>query len=100
MKRNPHAREALGAVVRRWREERGVSQEALAHLADFKRTYVGSIERGETNLGFEGLWQLLHALGRSWTELGHALDREPGLKGRPVKLDTEAAKRRKARSRS
>lgn len=82
-----------------WREENGVSQEALAHLADFKRTYMGSIERGETNLGFEGLWQLLYALGKSWTDLGHALDKDAGLKGRPVKLEAAIARRRRARAR-
>ena len=99
MKRNPQARDALGRVIRVWREEKGVSQEALAHRADFKRTYVGSIERGETNLGFEGLWQLLHALGKSWTDLGHALDRDAGFKGKPVKLEAALAKRQRARGR-
>jgi transcriptional regulator with XRE-family HTH domain len=99
VKRNPQARAALGRVIRLWREEKGISQEALAHQADFKRTYVGSIERGETNLGFEGLWQLLHALGRSWSELGHALDREGAFKARPVRLDTISSKRRRGRAR-
>ncbi len=83
MNRNPAARQALGAILREWRLERGFSQEKLAHRADVDRTYVGAVERGETNLSFEGTWQFLHALGRSWTELGQRLDREPALRGKP-----------------
>jgi transcriptional regulator with XRE-family HTH domain len=82
--RNPNARKALGRVLRKWREEKGVSQERFAHLADFDRTYIGAVERGVKNLSFEGLWQFLRALDRSWTDLGKALDREPALKAKPV----------------
>lgn len=31
--------------LRYWRRERGLSQEALAHLAGIDRTYVSSLER-------------------------------------------------------
>lgn len=31
--------------LRHWRRERGLSQEALAHLAGIDRTYVSSLER-------------------------------------------------------
>lgn len=31
--------------LRHWRRERGLSQEALAHLAAIDRTYVSSLER-------------------------------------------------------
>jgi transcriptional regulator with XRE-family HTH domain len=82
--RNPNARKALGRVLRAWREEKGVSQERFAYLADFDRTYIGAVERGTKNISFEGLWQFLRALGRTWTELGKALDREPAIKARPV----------------
>ena len=84
MNRNPNARKALGRVLRSWREEKGVSQEKFAHLADFDRTYVGAVERGTKNLSFEGLWQFLRALDRTWTDLGRALDREPVLRAKPV----------------
>jgi transcriptional regulator with XRE-family HTH domain len=73
----------LGRILRGWREENALSQEAFAREADLDRTYVGSVERGETNLSFEGVWQFLHALGRSWADLGAALDREPTLRARP-----------------
>jgi len=66
-----------------------ISQEELAERADVDRTYVGTVERGETNVSFEGILKFLHALGRSWTELGSQLDRELGLKGRLKKRNSE-----------
>lgn len=36
----------FGRVVRVARQERGLSQETLAELADLNRSYVGEIERG------------------------------------------------------
>ena len=43
----------VGFNIRRIREERGISQEKLAALADLHRAYVGQIERGEKNIGLE-----------------------------------------------
>ena len=83
MNRNPEGRRALGAVLRRLREARGLSQEALGLEADVDRTYVGAVERGEQNPSFENLWQLLHALSAGWADLGRALDAEPALQQRP-----------------
>lgn len=39
----------FGAAVRRHREAKKLSQEALADLIGIHRTYVGGIERGERN---------------------------------------------------
>ena len=41
--------EIVGRNVRRLREAKGLSQEALAHSADLTTRYVGGIERGEEN---------------------------------------------------
>ncbi|CAM3096409.1 helix-turn-helix domain-containing protein [Komagataeibacter xylinus] len=38
-------REILAANLKRYRRERGVSQEELAHLAEIDRTYISSLER-------------------------------------------------------
>jgi transcriptional regulator with XRE-family HTH domain len=70
--------------MRSLRKGRGLSQHALGFAADVDRTYIGSVERGEQNVSFENLWQLLHALGVTWTELGQALDVQPALKQRPL----------------
>lgn len=62
---------AFGARVRRAREARGLSQEALADEAGLHRTYVGSIERGERNVSLFNIVKLAEALNVS---PGHLLD--------------------------
>ena len=44
------------------RSERGLSQEQLAELADFHRTYVSQLERCVTNISIDGLDRLAAAL--------------------------------------
>jgi transcriptional regulator with XRE-family HTH domain len=53
---------ALGRAIRELREQRGFSQEDLAHEAGMHRTYVGGIERGERNVSFANIVRLANAL--------------------------------------
>lgn len=55
--------------MRRLREARGLSQEALASLAKLHRTYVGSIERAERNVSIDNMEKLAVALGIPLAEL-------------------------------
>lgn len=52
----------LGTAIRAARKEKGLSQEALAELADIDRSYMGGIERGEHNLAIMSLLKIADAL--------------------------------------
>ena len=45
-----------------------MSQEVLAERAGLHRNYVGSVERGERDIGLTSLDRLVHALGSSLSE--------------------------------
>lgn len=53
---NEESAKAFGVVVRGFRKQVGLSQEALAHMADIERTHFSSIER-EANQ--PSLWLIL-----------------------------------------
>jgi transcriptional regulator with XRE-family HTH domain len=60
---------ALGAEVRRLRSEIGLSQEALADIAEVDRSYMGGVERGEHNLSLMRLMKIAHALRSTPSDL-------------------------------
>lgn len=45
----------IGERIRNLRKERGWSQEELAHRANFNRSYIGAIERGEISITVDSL---------------------------------------------
>jgi transcriptional regulator with XRE-family HTH domain len=65
----PSARDRVAANIRRLRTAKGLSQEQLAELAQFHRTYVSQLERRVTNISIDGLERLAHVLGVDITEL-------------------------------
>jgi transcriptional regulator with XRE-family HTH domain len=54
---------ALGDNVRRYRKERGLSQEALADEVELAVTYVGQIERGLRNPTLDVVERFAKVLG-------------------------------------
>ena len=57
------ARLVFAAHMRKLRDERGLSQEYLAELANLHRTYIGSVERGERNISIDNMERIATALG-------------------------------------
>lgn len=68
------ARRRLSHHLKRYRALRGLSQEALADIAELHRTYVGGIERGERNVSIDNIERLAHALRLDVTQLLSAID--------------------------
>lgn len=59
----------FGARVRQLRKARKLSQEALALEAGLDRSYVGSIERGTSNVALINIHRIAAALGVGVGEL-------------------------------
>lgn len=59
----------FGQVTRSNRERRGLSQEALAELANLNRTYLGEIERGVVVPSIDTMQKLANALGENLSAL-------------------------------
>ena len=55
-------KEKFGKQVKKLRLEKGLSQEALALLADLDRTYIPSIEKGERNVSITVIKKIANAL--------------------------------------
>ena len=66
-------RPAVARVLRRFREQSGISQERLAASAAVDRTYVGSVERGHRNPTILMVDRLLEVIGVTWVEFAVAL---------------------------
>jgi transcriptional regulator with XRE-family HTH domain len=60
---------ALGDAIRRLREQRGLTIEALADLAGTDLTQLGGVERGTRNATYEYLLRIAKALDASVGEM-------------------------------
>ena len=60
--RDDEIQSEFGRRVRRARQAVGLSQEELAHRSGLHRTYVGSVERGERNIGLLNITALATVL--------------------------------------
>lgn len=52
----------FGANVRRYRNEKGISQEKLASLSGLHRTYISDIERFQRSISLENIQRIADAL--------------------------------------
>ena len=63
--------------VKRLRLQRKWSQEDCAEKCDLHRTYVGSVKRGERDIGIIALGRLVRALGVSLAEFFQPFRQRP-----------------------
>jgi transcriptional regulator with XRE-family HTH domain len=54
---------ALGQRIRELRTEQGYSQEGFADKCGVHRTFMGTVERGESNLSFHNIARVATTLG-------------------------------------
>lgn len=70
----PKVHRQFGLRLRQLREQRGLSQERLAELSDFDRTYLSGIERGVRNPTLAVIASLAKALKMKLCELMEGVD--------------------------
>jgi transcriptional regulator with XRE-family HTH domain len=64
----------FGAAVREERKRRGLSQDALADLAQIHRSYLVEVERGRRNISLYNITRLARALDIRLPELFSATE--------------------------
>ncbi len=76
MARSPAPDPVLSDVMRRLREDRGLTLEALAFKSGVSISSLGRIELGRTSAAWSTVVQVADALGVSMGKLGAAVDAE------------------------
>jgi transcriptional regulator with XRE-family HTH domain len=87
---------ALGQRIRELRTEQGYSQEGFADKCGVHRTFMGTIERGESNLSFQNIHKVAATLGVTLSEL--FLDLERRARERPGQADARKVRKRAGES--
>jgi len=71
----------LGQAIKELRKQRGLNQEELADKGGAHRTYVGEVERAETNPTVPKVAELAVALEIPLSELLARAERRAGIRG-------------------
>jgi transcriptional regulator with XRE-family HTH domain len=69
MRRSDQPQPALGKAIRQLRNERGMTQEALAHAAGVTVGHLSMIERGHSNPTWATVTSIVAALDASMVDL-------------------------------
>ena len=64
----------FGERVRRLRQKKGWTQDEFADISGFHRAYVGTVERGETNVTLKNVQILAKALDIKMADLFRGLE--------------------------
>ena len=65
---------AVGAVIRKLRKTKKMSQEVLSGLTGLARSHLSMIENGEKHPNFETIWRIANTLEISPHELVQAIE--------------------------
>ena len=77
---------ALGQRIRALRTERGYSQEAFADKCGVHRTFMGTVERGESNLSFQNILKVATTLGITLSTLFLGIEGKAGtMNSKPIR---------------
>jgi transcriptional regulator with XRE-family HTH domain len=63
-------------VLRRLRQNKGLSQDSFAHQTGYHRNYVGQLERGEKSPSLNALFDFAGSFGMKPSELLRLMERE------------------------
>ncbi len=74
MRRSDQAQPALGKAIRQLRQEREMTQEALAHAAGVTVSHLSTIERGHSNPTWGTVTGIAKALKTSIGDLANRAD--------------------------
>jgi len=86
---------ALGQRIRELRTEQGYSQEGFADKCGVHRTFMGTVERGESNLSFQNIARVAATLGVSLSTLFRDLEGKAELlQAQSSEMGTVKPKRR------
>jgi transcriptional regulator with XRE-family HTH domain len=65
-------KDKIGNRIKELRNQRKLSQESLANIAEVDRTYMTSVENGRRNISIVTLEKIMNALGVTFTEFFNA----------------------------
>lgn len=66
----------VGEIIQRYREKKGISQEALSGLADIGRTHLSAIERGVRKPTLETFYKICQGLDVPASKVMNDIERE------------------------
>lgn len=69
-------KKAVGAVIRRLRREKDLSQEVASGLAGIARSHLAMIETGSKQPNFETIWRIANAFELAPHELVEHIEKE------------------------
>lgn len=69
----------VGKVIKKFREERGLSQEVVSGFADIGRTHLSAIERGTRKPTLETFYRIGEALNINPSVILREIEKKSGL---------------------